>query len=545
MKKRIYCFVAVLCALLLLLSSCASTYTAVLYGGGGGNTGIPGLPGVGGSQGGGSQGGGGGSQDQEPLPSDHLFHEPPLDTVYEGFSDNEKLFIVNFSAGLSQAMGKGKYLFQKQSLTGDEYSAVKKEVAGKKPYLTVGGEEGYALYALAGHENLKRVAINCTYHYGRRLEVFEYTADASGLEKLYQEVPSAERYSPQWVEWLVNDRVLLHKKAGISITSCQDSVGHTSPFWISPEQQTEKDTSKVLPQFYGLSVSWLESTYSFKTSMQKVVSYKVAVLDTGDKQSGYRIWTPSKHLEGMETFSYFLQMDQNSSYFSLKNGGNRSYQIVVMALDENEDLLTYGTTLLTYTSYAEELKRQALAAGVLKPTAEPSRHRPDWITWLLQGGDGKAPLAKGDIVNTHYWHPNSGSPSAFTITHYDAFTDRAQPGFFQAFAMLVPLSEESYRGLAEQSDTSFLLAYRKSGSGDPFTVEQSRCEGVEFEAVLMTLRNSEGVLNLENAETSYEFVLVAYDRTNEKTLFYKHFYARWTDSSQRYFDYAVKYGYFK
>ncbi len=541
MKKRIYCFMAVLCALL-FLSSCASTYTAVLQGGGGGAgyPGIPGIPGIGGSQG----GGGGGSQEKEPLPSDHLFHEPPLDTVYQGFSDNDELFIVNFSAGLSQAMGKGKYLFKKQSLTGDEYSAVKKEVAGKKPYLTVGGEEGYTLYALAGHENLKRVAINCTYHYGRRLEVFEYTADASDLEKHYQEVPSAERYSPQWVEWLVNDRELLHKKAGISIISCQDSAGRTSPFWINPEQQTEKDTSKVLPQFYGLSVSWLESTYSFKTSLQKVVSYRVALLDTGDKQGGYKIWKPSKHLEGTETFSYFLQMDQNSSYFSLKNGGNRSYQIVVMALDENEDLLFYGITKLTYTAYAEELKRLALAQGVLKPTAEPSRTQPGWITWLLQGGDGKAPLAKGDIVNTHYWHPNSGSPSAFTVTHYDAYTGKTQGGP-PIFSLSVPLSEKNYRAFALEENTAFLLAYRKSGSEDPFTVEESRCEAGEGEELFLSLRNSEGVLNLINAETSYEFVLVAYDSTTDKTLFYKHFYARWTDSSQRYFNYAVEYGYFK
>ena len=183
-KMKMPSLIAAALALLLLLSSCASTYTAVLQGGGGGADlpGIPGLPGVGGSQG----GGGGGSQEKEPLASDHLFHEPPLETDYSGIALDKSGFVVDFSSGLSQAMGKGKYFFARID---DEEGALaaREEIAGENPYLAVSGAFGYTLYALKEYQDLKRVAISFEETSGERvLGLYEYRPiEKEELESLF------------------------------------------------------------------------------------------------------------------------------------------------------------------------------------------------------------------------------------------------------------------------------------------------------------------------------------------------------------------------
>ena len=182
-KMKMPSLIAAALALLLLLSSCASTYTAVLQGGGGGAD-LPGFPGL--PSGGGSQGGGGGSQDKKPLPSDHLFYEPPLETDYSGIALDKSGFVVDFSSGLSQAMGKGKYFFARID---DEEGALaaREEIAGENPYLAVSGAFGYTLYALKEYQDLKRVAISFEETSGERsFGLYEYRPiEKEELERLF------------------------------------------------------------------------------------------------------------------------------------------------------------------------------------------------------------------------------------------------------------------------------------------------------------------------------------------------------------------------
>ena len=546
-RKRLLALISALLALL-LLSSCASTYTAVLYGGGGGNVGLPGLPGVGGSQGGGSQGGGGGSQERDPLPSDHLFYEPSLDTDYEGCAEQGDGFVVNFSSGLSQASGKGRYLFERQILTEDALSAIKNEISGKNPYLTVGGKKSYALYALEGHENLKRVAISYLLRGVRRLDVFEYTAGTKEqLEEMFKGSEPAVRYSPQWVQWLVGEGKLAGKKESVTADLCKSESNKTSHFWISPIRDGQASVSGT-PEFYALGFHFSDmSEARLELLLDDVASYKVAFLRE-DGQEEYAVRTPASHLHHQTQkvdSRIYLIFDEYDELFFVKGDQTGFYKTVIMALDEEDELLAYGETRVSFTSYAQELRRQAMLAGVLKPTAEPERHVPDWFEWLLTGGCGIAPLASGDTATATYWHTGGGSPSAFTISHFDLLTGKPDGGGESVFSVVVPVKEQELRELAGKSGTAFALAYRRSGSSDPFTVEQSRLVQSQQNDLFLSLKNGEGVLDRTNGRTQgYEFVVLAYDEKTGEALFYKRLYTDWTDSSGAYFAKARAQGLF-
>ena len=463
MKKRIYCFMAVLCALLLLLSSCTSTYTAVLYGGGGGNTGIPGLPGIGGSQGG---GGAGGSQDKKPLPSDHLFYEKAVKTPYSGFSADGSYLLADFSAGLSQAMGQGKYLF----LLGDSEKELKAEVAGKNPCLTVAGARGYALYALQEHPDLKQVAVSYSNAGGVRVlrrGVFTECTDEL-LKALYATEP-ADKRSDEWAQWALLEGM---KKYGplekACLPLCQPKGYDAAPFFVSYVSSPYFTATKAPGcRFFALCLSYDAPSMGF--SFQGVDQYRVFLKKKGSEAPFELLEITDWELSG---YNVFLKLDGYDHLFSLgASGKTQTYSALFAAVDRLGNVLGLYYDDLDFTNGAEFLRQSAYNGCALMPQEQPEPLSPLWFAWLLKSGETPLVTAKSQSRFEFYdAYTDKTTTACFGISEYDPRNETmgANADFGLAF-----LINEDHAARLLSDENRATVAYRQV-EGGAFAVEETK-----------------------------------------------------------------------
>ncbi|MBP3321413.1 MAG: hypothetical protein J6M12_03580 [Clostridia bacterium] len=308
-----------------LLSSCTSTYTMILEGEGGGNMGLPGLPGIGGSQ-------GGGGTDQSPTLSDHLFYEKPLDTLYSGMTLDGSGILVNFSAGLSQAMGKGKYFF-KQIDDEEGVLAAREEIRGANPYLTLPGADGYTLYALKEHEDLRRVAVSYVDDMGERvLGLYEYQPikkeELDGLFGSGEEKDSL-------VDTLVKEGVVKAEGTKGHEVYEYEQKGHRSAFFIANyDLETGTPEKDGLP-YFALALPVFEEELVALASERSVLFflyYRPLYSGAPYTEEGTAMATRYTAEDGSTVFALPVKNSENALTVK-KDTLSRDYEFVVVCVD--------------------------------------------------------------------------------------------------------------------------------------------------------------------------------------------------------------------
>ncbi len=589
----------------LMLSSCASTYTARLDGGDGTGEWIPPVDGLVSPD--------GGDNTRNPISdligdlgdfdASHLFSGTTFDPSslagfaglagmgdmveklkdFSGFTQDDAYFIADFDSNPSKYSGAGKFLFAKDKVfSEEERRELVKGLSADQVILAAyqADEQGQAveLYTVyPADKEIRQIYIARPNPQTKEPEMLLYSYVTTPIDGNLPTLPGEEipdrgeyekgkRYSDKWLEWLIyEDRGTVYpmvEEGTLYLSRYENDTYYTASPWSIRQEG-------IVARFaLSLGLSAEEFPYVDVEGDQYVwkVFYRPLMADQTMQAENFSCTTDAHpwkssyqagygyHRMELDLFNYGMEM------YLQKDGSNRRYETVFLIEDMQGRILCWYSDYVDWTDSSEKYYEQAVDAGIqvdhrenapsLENKEPANVNSSDWLEWLVKkNGADRYRNLQGELINNVF--ATDKDPSVFGIWPYDAVSGSVTSASRFCLALSLDRSTFNFTEGIGQSNYAYTwsFGYREMGE-ESFTFQEAQRKCVPYgyavygsDAVYYLDVINYGMMpHLRENGSGVAYEMVFVIRENGNVVGWQRFVVEWNEAAQAYYEEAVKLG---